>query len=114
MALGSIIMVVVVFFITICIPAYADTGDISAYAVKNRLVSGSQEIYNIFVAIVAPVSVAFVAATAFAAFFDGERGMDRVKRRMGIVLLALIMVYLAPLIVSQVSTWFTTSNALWN
>ena len=79
--------------------------------IENGIKTGSQQLYNIMTAVILPVGAVFFAWNAFRALFGGERGMEQAKKNMLTVVVVLALVYLAPLVVTQIGGWFTPSSS---
>ena len=79
--------------------------------IENGIKTGSQQLYNIMTAVILPVGAVFFAWNAFRALFGGERGMEQAKKNMLTVVVVLALVYLAPLVVTQIGGWFSPSSS---
>lgn len=91
----------------LCIPAFATgTGD-TGTTITNEVKKGAKEIYDIFKGILAPIAVVMIVWSVIKALFFGDKGMETAKRSMLIILGCVILVYLAPLMVTTVAEWFS-------
>lgn len=98
------------------VPAFA-TG--AEQQIVDGVSDGMYKLYSLFQALLAPIAVVLVVWNVFKALFFGERGMEGAKKSIIIILGIVAVVYLAPLIVSTVSGWFSgasgnTTNQVFN
>ena len=91
--------------------AFAAGGTTTTGNIENGIKTGSKQLYNIMTAVILPVGAVFFAWNAFRALFGGERGMEQAKKNMLTVVVVLALVYLAPLIVTQIGGWFSSSSS---
>lgn len=92
------------------VPAFA-TGSVGAeQQIVNGVSSGMYKLYSLFQALLAPIAVVLVVWNVFKALFFGEKGMEGAKKGIIIILAIVAVVYLAPLIVSTVSGWFSGAS----
>lgn len=96
-------LIVAVTMMTVTLAATA--GDI-----EGGIKAGTQQLYNIMTAVVLPIAAVFFAWNAFKALFGGERGMEQAKKNMLTIVIVLALVYLAPVVVTQVGGWFSPSS----
>ena len=82
----------------------------SAGNIEGGIKAGTQQLYNIMTAVVLPIAAVFFAWNAFKALFGGERGMEQAKKNMLTIVIVLALVYLAPVVVTQVGGWFSPSS----
>lgn len=94
---------VVLFLLTM--PAFASN---TTTTIETEIKNGTQSIYDLFKAILAPIAVIMVAWNVYKALFLGDRGMESAKKGVLIVLCVVAVVYLAPVIVTTVSGWFSS------
>lgn len=80
----------------------------SADAIQNGIKDGASQIYNILTAIIIPLGAVFIAWNGAKIIFGGERAMEAAKKNMLNVVIAVAIVYLAPLIILQVGGWFSS------
>lgn len=94
---------VVLFLLTM--PAFASN---TTTTIETEIKNGTQSIYDLFKAILAPIAVIMVVWNVYKAIFLGDRGMESAKKGVLIVLCVVAVVYLAPVIVTTVSGWFSS------
>lgn len=82
----------------------------TARDIEGGIKAGTQQLYNIMTAVVLPIAAVFFAWNAFKALFGGERGMEQAKKNMLTIVIVLALVYLAPVVVTQVGGWFSPSS----
>ncbi len=87
--------------------AFADN---TSEAIQDGITDGSKQLYNIMTAVVLPIAAVFFAWNAFKALFGGERGMESAKKNMLTIVIVIALVYLAPLVITQISSWFSSSG----
>lgn len=85
--------------------AYA-TGDPSE-AIQDGVKDGTRQIYIIMTAIIAPIACIAFAWCGYQALLGGQRGMEEAKRFALKIVIGIAIIYLAPLIVQQVGSWFS-------
>lgn len=85
------------------------SGD-TAKTIEQGVKTGMSKVYGIVTAIVVPIAVVCVAIAAFQFFMGGEKGMEKAKKIILYTLLGVAVAYLAPLIVNEVSTWFSSQG----
>ena len=61
-------------------------------------------------AVVLPLGAVAIAVCFLWILFDGERGMEKGKKYMIRVIIVVAIVYLAPLILTEVGGWFAGSS----
>lgn len=79
-------------------------------AVESAVTALSGSIYNIFTGVLLAVATVSFAWAAFKMFFGGEKGLEQAKATMLTVSIAIMIVYLAPLMIQQVRNWFSNSS----
>lgn len=105
MAVGAILLVVMAVATFAMASA---TG--SANAIQNGVKAGSAQLYGILKTIVIPLGAVVFAWNGLKALFGGERGMEQAKKNMLIIVIVMVIVFFAPLIVQQISGWFSSSG----
>lgn len=101
-----VICMTVILALAMCVsPAFASSQDPST-AIQNGVTTGLKQVYLVITAIVAPIAVVVIAFAAIKIFTGGEKGMQQAKTMAIYTVIALAVVYLAPLLISQVSSWF--------
>jgi len=88
--------------------AYATS---SSTAIQEGVKGGTKQMYELLTAIVIPVAVVCFAWNAFKALFGGERGMETAKKNIFTIVMVLALVFLAPIAIEQVASWFETSSS---
>ena len=92
--------------------AYAG-GTAAATTIEQGVKNGAHELYKVMTAVVLPIAAVCFAWNAFKVLFGGERGMEMAKKQMLTEVIVLALVYLAPLIVTEIGGWFSSSSS-WN
>ena len=83
----------------------------SGNAIQNGIKSGAQQLYSVMTAVILPIGAICFAWNAFKALFGGERGMEQAKKNMLTIVIVLALVYLAPVIITQIGGWFSPSSS---
>ena len=107
----SALVIMTIFLLTMAFADDPATG--AATNIEGGIKTGSHQLYNIMTAVVLPISAVFFAWNAFKALFGGEKGMEQAKKNMLIIVVVLALVYLAPMVVTQIGNWFSPSSN-WN
>lgn len=84
-------------------PAFA-TG--AAGAIQDGISSGAKSIYDIITSIVLPIAAVALAICAFKILFGNTRDAESAKNMALKIVIVIAVVYLAPVIISQVGGWF--------
>lgn len=98
-------MIATLFMLMVTMGFAADEGDVQG-AIQQGVTEGMSQLYDIMLAILLPVAVVLFAWNAFKVFFGGEKGMESAKKNMLIIVAIVALVYLAPLVVTQIASWF--------
>ena len=69
--------------------------------------SGMQSVYNVLKAVAIPVAVIAFAVCAYYIFVSGEKGMEKAKKIAIYTIIGIAIVFLAPLIIENVTGWFS-------
>lgn len=85
------------------------TGD-TAGAIQDGVKTGMGEIYGIVTAIVVPIAVVALAVCAIKILWGNQRSAEEAKSTAIKIVIAIAIVYLAPLIISQVAGWFANTG----
>ena len=85
-------------------PAFAQS---TTTTIETEIKKGTQSIYDLFKAILAPIAVVMVVWNVYKALFLGDKGMESAKKGVLIILCIVAVVYLAPVIVTTVRDWFS-------
>ena len=93
----------VVLFL-LMMPAFAQS---TTNTIETEIKRGTQSIYDLFKAILAPIAVVMVVWNVYKALFLGDKGMESAKKGVLIILCIVAVVYLAPVIVTTVRDWFS-------
>ena len=93
----------VVLFL-LMMPAFAHS---TTTTIETEIKKGTQSIYDLFKAILAPIAVVMVVWNVYKALFLGDKGMESAKKGVLIILCIVAVVYLAPVIVTTVRDWFS-------
>lgn len=106
MAVGAVMLVVMAAMTF----AMASSTSGSAAAIQDGVKAGSAQLYGILKTIVIPLGAVVFAWNGLKALFGGERGMEQAKKNMLIIVIVMVIVFFAPLIVQQISGWFSSSG----
>jgi type IV secretory pathway VirB2 component (pilin) len=79
---------------------YSDT-------IATNVKTGLGSVYTVITAIVVPIAVIALAFCAFQFFMGGERGVEKAKKTLLYLVIGVALVYLAPVLVSSVASWFS-------
>lgn len=91
-----------------------DAAGTASSSITAGVKSGTQQLFDIIKAVVAPIAAVCFAWNALKALFGGERGMEQAKHNVLIIILVLAMVFLAPVVINEVAGWFSGSSTwLW-
>ena len=82
----------------------------TATTIEEGVKTGMGKVYGIITAVVIPVAVVCLGVGAFQFFFGGERGVEKAKKICLYTLGGVALVYLAPLIVTEVASWFSSNG----
>ena len=85
--------------------------------IEGKIGAGMKEVYTVICGIVVPIAVIALGFAGFQFFFGGEKGVEKAKKTLVYTVIGVGLILLAPLIVSQVSKWFTggnNNNNVWN
>lgn len=85
-------------------PALAD--DVGS-AISSGVKQGTEQIYRIITSIVLPIAVVALAICAIQIIWGSDRAGDKAKGAAIRIVIAIAIVYAAPLIVSEVGGWFS-------
>ena len=88
--------------------AFADNE--AAESIQAGVASGADSLYKVMKAVILPIAALALAWCGFKAIFGGQKGMEEAKKYALIIVVVIAVVYLAPLIVSQVGGWFSNSS----
>lgn len=80
-------------------------------AIEDGVKAGLASVYGIIKAITIPVAAVSLAFCAFQIFTGGERGMEVAKKTALYTVIAVGIVYLAPVVVEQVGSWFANRSS---
>ena len=78
--------------------------------IEKGIRTGTEKIWGIMKAVVLPLGAVAIAVCFLWILFDGERGMEKGKKYMIRVIIVVAIVYLAPLILTEVGGWFAGSS----
>ena len=98
-----------VMLLTVTALAEGET-DVAMNNIEEGVLQGTQRIYRIITSIALPITVVVFAWNLLAAIFGGEKGIDSAKKRLLYCIIILAGIWLAPVIVSQVQSWFSTAG----
>lgn len=109
MRFSAVLFAIIVVFCVLSMCALA--ADDATAAIEGGVQNATFRLYNVMTAIVVPCAVVLFAWAALKVFVGGERGMEQAGKKFLTILGVLALVWLAPLIITQVSGWFNSSNA---
>lgn len=75
--------------------------------IEGGIKAGTQQIYSIMTAVIVPIAVVFFVWAAYKMLFGGEKGVEQAKKSIFTIVVVLALVWLAPLLVTEVSGWFS-------
>lgn len=96
-------VIMIVALVLAMFPAATGTTD----AIQNGIKDGSKELWKVLTAIVLPIGAVAFAWNAFKMLFGGQKGMEEAKRNMLIIVVVVALVWLAPIVIQQVNSWFS-------
>lgn len=105
----AIVLMLIVLTMLLTTVAFA-TEDGTASTIEQGVKTGMGKVYGIITAVVVPVAVVCLGVGAFQFFFGGERGVEKAKKICLYTLGGVALVYLAPLIVTEVASWFSSNG----
>lgn len=83
----------------------------TAFAAPNDIASsigsGIEKIYSIITSIVLPIGALALAVCGLGMFMGGARAADNFKSKAVTIVIALLVVYAAPLIINEAASWFS-------
>ena len=109
MAIGAMLLVVMAAM-TVALATSSGAAADSASAIQNGVKAGSAQLYGILKVIVVPLGVVVFAWNGLKALFGGERGMEQAKKNMLVIVIVMVLVFFAPLVVQQISGWFSSAG----
>ena len=65
-----------------------------------------QQVYSLMTAVVLPIALVIVAWAGINVLISGEDGMRQAKKRFLYVIVAFALIWFAPVVIVQVSSWF--------
>lgn len=101
-----LILICVVFSTTTTV-AYADGDDLSQ-TITTPLKSGLGQVYKLLTAIILPIAVIVIAICAIQMIWGSTRSGEVARSTLIRVVIALAIIYLAPLLVRTISGWFSS------
>ncbi len=75
--------------------------------IEQGVFSFTDAFYHVVRAVVLPIGAVIFALECFSMFFGGEKGLAVAKKRMFCTIIALIGVWLAPLVCIAFKSWFS-------
>ena len=114
-AKASIMGVMTALYCTIitAMPAFA-TGAEVQNAVTQGIKTGTEHLWNIMVAIVAPIGAIALCICAVKIFWGGQRAAEEAKSMAVKIVIAIAVVLLAPALISMVKGWFAGAGGGWD
>lgn len=90
------------------VPAFAeDALGANEQSIKNGLTKGLDSAYSIIKVIVGPIGAIAICVCAFKLIFGGSKGAEETKATLIRIIVAMAIVFLGPMLVSSITTWFT-------
>lgn len=83
-------------------------------SITDGIKNGAKQLFELMESIVVPIAAVCFAWNGLKVLFGGERGMEQAKKNMLIIIIVLALVFLAPLIVVEVSKWFNDGKGTWS
>lgn len=78
----------------------------AAEAMEQGVTKGMYQLYQTFQKIMLPIAVIGLVICLLSMLFGGQKGMEKGKQYILVIVLVVAGVYLAPLIVETISGWF--------
>lgn len=88
------------------VPALAGPSD----SITAGISTGAQQIWNILVAVVAPIAAVALAICAIKILWGGQRAAEEAKGTAIKIVIGIALVLLAPSLVGAVRNWFASSS----
>lgn len=88
----------------------ASDSSAAAATIEQGVKTGMGKVYGIITAIVVPIAAVCLGVGAFQFFFGGERGVEKAKKICLYTLGGVALVYLAPVVVSEIASWFSSTG----
>lgn len=86
------------------------SGSGTAATIEQGVKTGMGKVYGIITAIAVPIAAVCLGFGAFQFFFGGERGVEKAKKICLYTLGGVALVYLAPVVVSEIASWFSSTG----
>ena len=106
-ALNEMAVAVITALVTV-VPAFADTNGGLSSQLTSPIKQGLSEVYSLMTAIVLPIAVIVLAICAIKIIWGNTKSAEEGKATIVRVIIALALIYLAPLLISTVSGWFSS------
>lgn len=74
--------------------------------ISEGIYSGLEQVYNILTAVILPIGVIALAVCAIKMIWGNERSAEAGKSALIRIVIALALIFLAPLLVKTVASWF--------
>ena len=111
MQILCMVMAMMIVFSMLSVCAFATDGTSDAGdAIEKGIKNGTEKIYNIIKAVVTPIAVVILALNVVKMLMGSEREIQSAKHMALICIIAIAVVWLAPAIISQVASWFSSSG----
>lgn len=98
------IMSVACLMLAMMVPAFA------ADTIESKVSGGLHNAYNVIQAVAGSIGAVGIAAGAILFFFGGKDSGEKAKKLILYSAIGLAVVFLAPIIVNQISGWFAGSD----
>ena len=84
------------------VPAFASASS----SIEAGITNGTEAIWNILTAVVAPIAALALAICAIQIFWGGQRAAENAKSVAVKIIIGIAIVLLAPALIKQVKAWF--------
>ena len=91
------------------ISAFADSG--AASSIADAVTEGMHDAYGLMTSIVMPIAALIFAVLALKMLFGSQRSVEEGQKGLIKVLIVIALVFAAPIIISEVSSWFSSMAA---
>lgn len=83
-------------------------------AIQTGINDGAEQVYNIITAIVGPIAAVALAVCAAKILWGSQKAAEEAKGFAVRMIIALLLVFGAPMIVNQVKGWFANMGGGWS
>lgn len=125
---ACVLLVILMVFSTMALflsaPAYAEEGGDDGGAaipatnsISKAVGQGMKKAYDLITSVILPIGALVFAFAATKLMVGGRKAMEEGQQRLLIILLVVAGVYLAPVIIQEIGSWFkgiSGSTNIWN